>query len=777
MENHYLKPMSGEEKTTVRDGFIERYIHGSMHASRATVWALIMHQLLLKIAPTYTNQSLNALSEKLNMDKYQVLLLILITIASHDAARQDEGWDLWESQSADIANQIIINLGFDIKTTLFFSKAIEFKDTREKYLQFLKDQGITEHDLNNFDYIRKLVNLGDNLDLIRCVGRFEVKYIFNTLETVDGFDTLIHHDEIIEIIKAVQQIIHDQHDMRFDNKIIDLGNRTIASLPEKFNIEKKLAYEHGDNVFALVFHNIIRNKKFAQLLSNFDVQIVRNYGGEPAFNPFLHGTNTSIFPILQKTNSQIMSPLEMIEEFKIAPITGEIKAGGFDVIRVKAHIGKPSFGSLSAKGVNSYTLEKIIDGYTNRAVSSTKEASLLTFKSELDIAKQVHFSTINRLIIYFTRTRQISHSLEEVLSEQEKIELRFSMKNALNFFALLGLLGRYIQPNFESIKQSGIQEDIAGAFFTVFTKKNILHRIDESQMDIQDILKNPTLEALNQVLSIFELPQTCTITPYTGSTKDIELSTTQYFKVELAQNQIFTNKKKSLRHLNLILSDCYEYKINEILMRLVTKNEDLIRFELPFLISLGSVIEDYIRDISERFQVLNNLIDIPQSQFNLPDYHHPFIKTPFPIILVLTKDDKLKIVNFGTDEYRAFDRLKLGSDIKIIATDTHSHRLSLLTYLEKHLLNHVQVVLFDDLKQSKIDHKAPLTPYHHRDGVPTLRWQAAKMVTTTQMLFFKSHEMNALEAQQEVTSLRSRKSLNGVAALIDDALESGLVCR
>lgn len=67
----------------------------------------------------------------------------------------------------------------------------------------------------------------------------------------------------------------------------------------------------------------------------------------------------------------------------------------------------------------------------------------------------------------------------------------------------------------------------------------------------------------------------------------------------------------------------------------------------------------------------------------------------------------------------------------MIATDNHAHRLELMAYLEKHQLNQVQVILFDELKQSKISHQAPKRNYH-RDRVQTLRWQAAKKIPTDQ---------------------------------------------
>lgn len=51
LERFYLQPINGSKKINLKDGHIERSIHGAMHASRATLWALVMQNLLQKLAP------------------------------------------------------------------------------------------------------------------------------------------------------------------------------------------------------------------------------------------------------------------------------------------------------------------------------------------------------------------------------------------------------------------------------------------------------------------------------------------------------------------------------------------------------------------------------------------------------------------------------------------------------------------------------------------------------------------------------------------------------
>lgn len=53
LEKYYLQPMHGPSKSNLKDGFIEREIHGAMHASRAAIWAMVMNNFLKKITPVY----------------------------------------------------------------------------------------------------------------------------------------------------------------------------------------------------------------------------------------------------------------------------------------------------------------------------------------------------------------------------------------------------------------------------------------------------------------------------------------------------------------------------------------------------------------------------------------------------------------------------------------------------------------------------------------------------------------------------------------------------
>jgi len=57
----------------------------------------------------------------------------------------------------------------------------------------------------------------------------------------------------------------------------------------------------------------------------------------------LNGTNSNILELLTYTDFCLMEPIEMIEKYGIAPITGEIKGGGFDSVWCRCY---PCFGRI-----------------------------------------------------------------------------------------------------------------------------------------------------------------------------------------------------------------------------------------------------------------------------------------------------------------------------------------------------------------------------------------------------------------------------------------------
>ena len=767
LEKYYLKPLNGADKNNLKDGSIEREIHGAQHASEATLWSLVMNNLLQTLTPDYVNASLETIAKHIGSNTQEVLLLILMTMGCHDAARKGEGQDIWESQSAEIALETLKELGLEEKHARPFSAAIVFKDKPDEYKNALKSLGIEEKDYNKFDYIRKIVNLGDNLDLMRCIKNFESKYIFNTLATVEGFNEN-HHEMIMKLIKEIHQFIYDQGNMLFSCTVKDLNGNDVVSHKSHFSKKEKVKYEHAENVFAALFSEALKNPFFESFIKNFSVPKTIKYEGEMMFNPFIHGTNTSILSILPKSEFNIMSPLEMMDDYQAVSMTGELTRGGYDVVGStvikEGGIGKTSFGIMSANGLNSYTLEDIISNYANMH-SNPSDDNLCEFKSSVSRGLSQAFSNINLLLIYFTRARQMHNSLEEVITEEEVNRLREQMEATSQFFYFIQLLGTYIHPNFEALKQSGMEQDITDAANTLLTFENIVNKIINNKINMKEIVANPTAENLRKALSVLEFPAKCTIkSGFSGRDKDIELPITQFFCLEPNYPaKLYDRNEPNYTFYRMSQNWVSGYKINDLLEGFLSAEQTS-----EFFIKLGEKAKQHLIGFDDRVRLFEKLVKAPQYKFQLTNLQGYFLEKKYPIVLVSENEDKISLYNKQTDEYRSNSALKLGFDVKIIATDTNEHRLEIMKYLELHHNNNIQVVLFDDLKKSKKSHKKPSAPHNHSDGVPTLKWLSAQKVPKSLAQSVRENSSEISEKRIQSPKLFSEQNISEVSVLLND---------
>jgi len=719
LETYYLKPLDGSKKQNLKDGYIERMIHGAEHPSRAMLWLFITDKLLQRLTPDYVNSSYAKIAKYLSLDIESVKLLILLTMVCHDAARKSEGTDEWEAASAKIALDILKVVGLEEQQAKLFAKAIQFKDKRKDYLYQLKKLGIDKQDYNAFDYIRKLVNLADNLELMRCVGSFRSSYIFDTLSTVDGFDKDLHQSTIFQLIKAIHQFIYEQSDMLFACTVYDLANKVVVSHKSRHSLKQKVKYEHADNVFAAIFAKAKNNDFFSSFLTDFvfEVSAAKLYQLEPAFNPFIHGTNSAILSLLPKTNFQIMSPIEMIRQFKTAPVSGEFKQGGYDAVSSiseeaeQSSIGMTSFGRMLSTGF--FELDTIIDKYTGFDIINNDNC-IKNFRENMGRAFNVAFSNINLLLIYFTQARQLQVPLEQMITDDELETLQANMEATLQFYYFLQLLGSRIQPDFEEINQSNMKKDIADVAYDFFTFENIINKIKINKIDIEKIVADPSKENLQKALKLLEFPEKkCQVTTFGLSKKEIELTKTQFFTCEKQYIDTGCSVGDVYYSFRNMSKNLLSYRINHFLKEYILGTKSLRFFE-----KIAEIAPQQITALKDRIALFKELIAAPQSQFQLSDQQ--FFVNKYPLVFVSDAEEIIVLHNNTVQEYRSTAPLKLGKEITIIATDNHDHRLEIVKYLQHHQINNVQVVLFDDLRHCKVTRKRPVASQHNADRVVTL---------------------------------------------------------
>ncbi|QMT61164.1 SidE phosphodiesterase domain-containing protein [Legionella sp. PC997] len=778
LENYYLKPLDGSIKDNLKNGFIERMIHGATHASRAALWSLVIHNFLQKTSSDFVNEAIAKIARQLDIEAEELFLLILITMICHDAARRGEGKDVWEDESAKIAHKVLVELGLDEDKAKLFSLAIKFKDKPEEYALQLKQLGIESQDFDAFGYIRSIINLGDNLDLMRCVGDFKAKYIFDTLRNIEGFSERLHEYDLMELLKEIHQIIYEQGDMLFACNIIALNGETYVSHDAHVNTKEKVSFEHAENVLAVLFEDISKNPKIQLFLTGLDVPKAQKYTSEPAFDPFIHGTNSSIFSMLPKSNFEIMSPLEMMRTYQAAPMSGELTKGGYKTVEGKS-LGNTSFAKISAQGSNSYTLKKVVDTYTNLNVELAHQ-NLKKFKEACDVGFKQSYLNINLILIYFVRARQSYQSLEQVISSEELELLLAKMEASAQFYYLIQLFGTYIFPNVcelnkfriieDSAKFKGFNEEarqISLAVDNFLAYENIVQKIMDNKINIKEILDNPTEEQLKRVLDILEAPKKCTLKNLNGEIEfeDIELPLTQFFSLTPdAFEYAYEHQEKGVFWGMQLNMKGDSNAINTLLTKFI---QGLATNQL--FLSLGTEAKHHVDAFQERIRLFKDLVNTPQAQFRITDIQWYFLERQFPIILLSEAEDKISLFNFEIEEYRSNSNLKFGTDIKIIATDNNFHRLEILKYLALHKLNHIQVILFSDLEKIKANHKKPSSLQHHSDFVPTLKWMAAQKVPKSLAQSVREKPSLLLEKSTQSPNLYSEQNVSEVSVLLNDA--------
>jgi len=700
IERFYLQPLDGSVKENLKDSLITRPIHGAMHASRATLWAIVMDELLRKLVPEFVNDAYGQIAAYLNTEKKTVSLLVYITTTCHDSARKGEGQDLWEAESAENTQKFLESLGLPKAHAQVFAYAIKWKDEPEKYRHQLLELGVEEDALDAFDYIRKLVNLGDNLDIMRCVRSFELSFIFNTLNSIPEFDASKHYEVIISLVKSMHQMIYDQYDMRYGCRVLDLNYAPIFEHPPSHTPFRKLKYEHAANTFAAVVKEVFNYSEIKALVPASILKWANELAESPDFfDPFIHGTTSATLALLTKTEFQLMPTLKMLDTYHAAPMVGELTQGGYSILGMKK-INEEDVGAISYGNVlsGSYNLKKITSNYTTFKSLTIKEA-LDDFRDSFTRGLSQGFSNLNLLLIYFTRARQLQLPLKKIISETELAELNNQLAATIQFYYFLQLLGTYIFPDFaaidEALSSSKIltSRDIADAVYSILNIEFLVNNIIRHNINLKEILANPNEENLGRALKIMELPATVRIkSGFFSENKVIDLPITQFLGL---QQPIEDYKSKyDPKQFGYFSRNSSNYCINLFLENYVNKNQDS-----GFFIGLGQVAKDYVVALEDRVRLFNDLVRAPQEQFSLTQDQRTLIQKNYPVILM---SESVHIKPFG-DEYRNVNPMKMGEDIRIIATDTAAHQKQLMHFVHRQQLNPVQVILIDDLKKAGID--------------------------------------------------------------------------
>jgi len=108
---------------------------------------------------------------------------------------------------------------------------------------------------------------------------------------------------------------------------------------------------------------------------------------------------------MTETGFQLMSPLEMLERYQRAPLSGELTKGGLSSAKSD---GKPCFARLNGEiNSNEYSLEIIISNYASVSSTITPQKCKSILTDYCSYASRELFSTINIINIYLARAKQL----------------------------------------------------------------------------------------------------------------------------------------------------------------------------------------------------------------------------------------------------------------------------------------------------------------------------------------------------------------------------------
>jgi hypothetical protein len=186
LENTYLTPYNSDNYSDgdCKANKIHRMIHGAMHASRVALHTTMLHQLCTKQFPNHSASKFDKMKDFLKLNDEQILCLIRYVALGHDAARQGDGLDLWETQSALLIKNFLIEHQVPDNIAELFSKLAEYKDQSSKLALFMSKYEYSKEIQDELQYARLLIQLADCFDIIRVTANFQFSFITKMLNNV-----------------------------------------------------------------------------------------------------------------------------------------------------------------------------------------------------------------------------------------------------------------------------------------------------------------------------------------------------------------------------------------------------------------------------------------------------------------------------------------------------------------------------------------------------------------------------------------------------------------
>ncbi|MDB6096647.1 MAG: uncharacterized protein JWM09_925 [Francisellaceae bacterium] len=411
------------------------------------------------------------------------------------------------------------------------------------------------------------------------------------------------------------------------------------------------------------------------------------------YDPFIHGTNSSILALLPRTKFQILSPIEMVNAYHLVPMCGEIELGGLVGLNPN---GRTCFARLSNEfAQNRYPKNEIITKYAihSEAVSHADLLSNYLWK-----CYRGDFRNINVLLIYLLRAKQWGLNVMEIVPELKKIEAW--IHETKQYYYMILCLADHLAPNSEEIDKRADAESI---YSNIYEQINIRTFKEKSDVNFESLWKNPNNKGLEALIQMFVPPH-----------KDISLLRLKNEK-DTAQASMNPERAKECFD-NFLINQSFNIEMSSFLSANSKVSFARSAYSQVFK-SMKPFLLEHLEGLELRFEQLRSILS--QSIKPFDESERNLIENNFPLILLSNSEEFIKLYEPCTGEYRAIKPLRLGVEIAGLATDTLAHKEILEEYLRKHMLDNLYVILFDDLILNKRPAVQPLATSPTQQVIPT----------------------------------------------------------
>lgn len=386
---------------------------------------------------------------------------------------------------------------------------------------------------------------------------------------------------------------------------------------------------------------------------------------------YLHATTSAVLVGMSHSQFSLISPDKLIAEYGVAPITGEISAGG----QVGATV---SSGIAFAKHGDQYwNLGSLLNSYGKY---NWKKGSLTVESIIADVTKDAEndLTYIRETLIHLMRS---CHMGEHIGLNQNVIEDLFekldsALTRVKRYYIRNYLVTRYLQTGtMTGFEASDVQltflDYLVDHIPTNFLSQSDLERktfLDTLETLFQNSLKEHIyhIEVSSEFSDYFYITDSASYTDKKASFREFAFSTAM----------IYPTRKD---FLNYIFYSEDEFKAN------YRVDDEKLKSEIE---KASNQVTDLVNQLKKA--IAGEVIEFTEEEKNL-------CVNTFTLIFLLDVEEDTKLLNPVKYEFRSTRPLQLGADIKKIATASENIA-TVKQFLANHGVENVEVVSIDSLK-------------------------------------------------------------------------------